>query len=74
MRLARTKNPGESTRVAQTGRDPVDGCGKCAIDGVGIISRTLAPQQIDLDQTDRIHVRIPQANRAGENLVVLQQL
>jgi hypothetical protein len=67
-------NPGESTGVAQAGRDPVDGCGKSAVDGVGIISGTLAPQQIDLDETDRIHIRIPQPNGAGENLVVLQQL
>src|ERR1700691_2556744 len=62
-----------STRIAQAGGNPVDGCGKSTVDGVRIVTCTFALQQVDLDQANRIHVGIAQANRSGEYLVVLQQ-
>src|ERR1044072_832316 len=59
--------------VPQTGGDSVDSGGKGVVQIVVVFTAPFSTQQFNLNQTQRIDVRIAQANRTSQHWVLLKQ-
>lgn len=68
LRPAVSPSPG----ISQPSRNPVDSCGKSVVYIVGILASPFPAQQLNLNQTQWIDVRISQPNRAGQHRVLLE--
>src|SRR5579862_7978940 len=62
-----------STRIAQTGRDAVDGGGDGAVDLGRVLAGALAAQHVDLNQVHGIDVRIAELDGVRKDLVGFEQ-
>src|SRR6185436_21103536 len=61
-----------STGIPQAGGDAVDCCRKRVVQVVVVLTASLPSQQLNLNQTQRIDVRIAQANRTRQHRVLLE--
>ena len=59
--------------IMQPGCDAVHGRGKGAVDFLVDVSTALPAQQFDLNQAERVHVRVTQLNGARQNGTALQE-
>src|ERR1044072_1858301 len=62
-----------SPGVAEAGGDAIDGCGEGVVQVVVVLTTALASQQLNLNQTQRIDIRIAQTNRTRKHGVFLEQ-
>src|SRR5450432_734811 len=50
------------SRIVQAGSDAIDGRSEGIIQFVRVGARAFSPQEVNLDQADRVNIRIPQAD------------
>src|SRR5579863_1080795 len=60
--------------VMQSGSNAVNGCAQRIFKFLQLLPLLLPPQEFNLDQAHRIHIRIAQMNRSCQHAVARQQI